>query len=309
MWRCCWAAINDGEGLQVAMPDLNRSLLLVNTNASGGDLNVDEIAERLRPIGPVVSPRCGNVETLRQAIVEHAAIVSRVLICGGDGTLSSALPALLSTGLPLGVLPCGTANDFARSLGISDLETGIDSVIAGHVQGVDIGVVNGHYFLNAAGIGLGPEITKNLDKAAKRRFGVLGYLLEAVRQVHGNRGMRVVVDCDGKRVTLRSMQLTVANGIHYGGGMTISDDARLDDGRLDVLCIGPQSLLRLLAYGPSMRSGQLVDDQNIKTFSGCKVTVTTQHAVDVAADGEVVTQTPAEYHVLPLALKVFVPVE
>lgn len=293
----------------MAVPDLHRSLLLVNTNASGGDTDVDEIAERLSPLGPVLSPDCTNADTLRQAIVEHAATVSRVLICGGDGTLSSALPALLPSGLPLGVLPCGTANDFARSLGIADLDTGIQSVIAGHIKAVDIGVVNGNYFLNAAGIGLGPDITKNLDKAAKRRFGVLGYLLEAVRQVRGNRGTRLVIDCDGTRVALRSMQVTVANGIHYGGGMTISEDARLDDARLDVLCIRPQSLLRLLAYGPLMRSGKLVDDKNIKTFSGRKVAVITRHAMDVAADGEVVTQTPAEYHVLPLALKVFVPVQ
>lgn len=290
------------------MPDLNLSLLLINTNAGGGDIDVDEIAERLSTLGPVVSPVCTDAETLRHAIVEHAAVVRRVLICGGDGTLNSALPALLPTGLPLGVLPCGTANDFARSLGVTDLDTGIESAIAGHCQAVDIGVVNGNYFLNAAGIGLGPAISKNLGKSAKRRFGVLGYLLQALRQFRGHRGMRLVLNCDGKRVALRSMQVTIANGVHYGGGMTISDDARLDDGRLDVLCIRPQSLLRFLAYGPSMRSGKLVDDENIKTFSCRKVAVVTRHAVDVTADGDLATRTPAECHVLPRALKVFVPV-
>jgi diacylglycerol kinase (ATP) len=235
--------------------------------------------------------------------------VRRVLICGGDGTLNSALPALLSTGLPLGVLPCGTANDFARSLGIRDLEAGIESVLAGHVQAVDVGVVNGRYFLNAAGIGLGPKINKSLDKAAKSRIGVLEYLLQAIRHMRDYRGVRLVLDCDGERVALRSLQVTIANGIHYGGGMTISEDARLDDGRLDVLSIKPQSLLRLLAYGLSMRSGRLVDDENITTFSCRRVAVTTRHAVDVTADGELVTRTPAECHVRSRVLKVFVPVQ
>jgi diacylglycerol kinase (ATP) len=291
------------------MPDLDRSLLLVNAKARRGDIDVEEIADRLSSLGPVLVPVCPAAEMLRSAILEHADAVRRVLICGGDGTLNCALPALLSTGLPLGVLPCGTANDFARSLGIKDLDAGIESAIAGHVRAVDVGVVNGSYFLNAAGIGLGPEINKNLGKAAKSRFGVLEYFLQALRQARGHRGMRLVLDCDGEQVSLRSMQLTIANGVHYGGGMTISDDARLDDGRLDVLCIRPQSLLRLLGYGLSMRSGRLVDDENIRTFSCRRVTVTTRHAADVTADGELVTRTPAECHVRSRALKVFVPVQ
>ncbi len=291
------------------MADLNGSLLLVNANARSGDVAIDDITERLGALGPIVCPECSDARTLHQAILDHAAKVRRVLICGGDGTLNSALPALLSTGLPLGVLPCGTANDFARSLGIPDLDAAIECVIAGDVQTVDVGVVNGHHFLNAAGIGLGPDINRNLDKATKRRFGVLGYLLQAFRQLRGNRGIRLTIDCDSNRVTLRSIQLTIANGIHYGGGMTISQDARLDDGRLDVLCIRPQGLLRLLAYGPSMRSGKLVDDENIRTFSAREVGVSARRAVDVTADGELVTRTPARFHVLSRALKVFVPIQ
>lgn len=291
------------------MPDLDRTLLLVNANARDGDIDVEKIADRLSPLGPILAPVCPDAESLRRAILHHAVAVGRVLICGGDGTLNSALPALLSTGLPLGVLPCGTANDFARSLGIKNLDGGIESVIAGHVQSVDVGVVNGNYFLNAVGIGLGPEINRNLEKAAKSRFGVLEYFFKALRHVRGHRDTRLVLVCDDERVELRSMQLTIANGVHYGGGMTISKDARLDDGRLDVLCIKPQSLLRLLAYGPSMRSGRLADDENIRTFSCRKVAVTSRHAMEVTADGEPVTRTPAECHVRSSALKVFVPVQ
>jgi diacylglycerol kinase (ATP) len=291
------------------MPDPDRSLLLVNAAARRGDIDVDEIAARLRPLGPVVAPACLDAETLHRAILEHAGVVGRVLICGGDGTLNSALPALLSTGLPLGVLPGGTANDFARSLGIRDLDAGIKTVLAGHIQAVDVGVINGRYFLNAAGIGLGPMINKSLDKAAKSRIGVLEYFMKALRHVRGYRGVPLVLDCDGERVALRSMQVTIANGIHYGGGMTISQAARLDDGRLDVLCIKPQGLLRLLAYALSLRAGTLVDDEHIRTFSCRRVAVTTRRATDVTADGEFVTRTPAECHVRARALKVFVPVQ
>jgi diacylglycerol kinase (ATP) len=291
------------------MPDLEASLLLVNANARGGDIDVDEIADRLEPLGPVIAPVCPDSKALRREILEHADKVRRVLIHGGDGTLNSALPALLSTGLPLGVLPGGTANDFARSLGIRDVDAGIETVIAGHVEALDVGVVNGNYFLNAAGIGLGPEINKNLGKAAKKRFGVLEYFLQALRHVRGYRGVRLVLNCDGERVALRSMQVTIANGVHYGGGMTISKDAQLDDGCLDVLCIKPQSLLRLLTYALSLRSGRLADDANIRTFSCRKVAVMTRHAADVTADGELVTRTPVECHVRSRALKVYVPVQ
>lgn len=286
-----------------------RSLLLVNPGSGNGDAEVDDVIVALEAIGPVVAPECHDAESMKEAIARNAGSVRRVVIGGGDGTLNAALPEVMSAALPLGILPFGTANDFARSLGLADPGEAVAAILAGHTREVDVGVVNGKFFLNAVGIGLGPKINKDLKSTAKGRLGVLAYLLQALRHAPEHRGMRTVIDCDGKAVSMRSIHITIGNGIHYGGGMTIASDARLDDGCLRVLAIRPQSMWSLLRYGPSIRTGKLEDDRNMKTFRCRRVTVRTRRASDVTADGELVTRTPVECHTLRAALKVYAPME
>jgi diacylglycerol kinase (ATP) len=286
-----------------------RSLLLVNPGSGNGKVELDELIAALEGIGPVVIPGCHDAETMTEAISRYAGTVCRIVIGGGDGTLNAALPAVMSAAVPLGILPFGTANDFARSLGLTDPGKAMDAILSGHTRDVDVGVVNDRYFLNAVGIGLGPKINRDLTATTKGRLGVLAYLLQALRHVPEHRGMRTVIECDGKAVSLRSIHITIGNGIHYGGGMTIASDARLDDGHLRVLALRPQSMMSLLRYGPAFRSGELEDDQNLRTFSCRHVSVRTRRASDVTADGEFVTRTPVKCHTLRAALKVYAPME
>lgn len=284
-----------------------RALLLLNPNAREGDVDRDALIARLKRLQPVLVQRCCGPEAMRNAIARSARRVERILIGGGDGTLNAALPAVLDAGLPLGVLPLGTANDFARSLGIVDLSAALDVVLGDHTREIDVGVVNGHHFLNAVAIGLGPRINRALDAESKARLGVLSYLVNALRNARSYRGTRTVIECDGQTASLRSMHVSIGNGIHYGGGMTISRDARLDDGLLRVVSIRPQGLLSLLTYGAAMRSGDIKDDENVQTFAGRTVTVRTRRSMEVTADGEPVTRTPVECRSLRRALTVFSP--
>jgi YegS/Rv2252/BmrU family lipid kinase len=286
---------------------VNRTLLLLNPNARSGDIDREAMIAELERIGPVIAPECSKPASMQHAVSQYADSVQRIVIGGGDGTLNNALSAVLQSGLPLGVLPLGTANDFARSLGIADLPAAVDVILAGHTQDVDVGLVNDRRFLNAVGIGLGPRINRALDSATKARFGVASYLLNAYRTVRNYRGTRAVIQCDGTNVSVRSMHISIGNGIHYGGGMTISRDAKLDDGLLRVISIRPQTFLSLLTYGPSMRTGDVADDENLQTFAGRTVIVRTRRTMEVTADGELVTKTPVECRSLRRALTVFVP--
>jgi diacylglycerol kinase (ATP) len=281
--------------------------LIVNPNARQGDADLSEVVDRLKRIGPVVSSPGADAAGTQRAISQHAKTVRRVVIGGGDGTLSAALPALLAVRLPLGVLPLGTANDFARSIGISDLATAVDAIVSGHTRAVDVGLVNGVHFLNAVGIGLGPRINRDLDTGTKSRFGVLGYFLHFLRHAREERSLHAEIDCDGEIVAVRSLQITIANGIHYGGGMTIAKDASLEDGMLDVLSIRPRGALRLLLRGPAIRSGEADDRDLLQTFRGKVVRVWTQQPMEVTADGEPVTRTPVQCRALRGALTVFAP--
>ena len=287
---------------------MSRTLLLLNPNARRGDLDRKALIADLERIGPVIAPDCSKPASMQHAISRYTGSVQRLVVGGGDGTLNAALPAVLRSRLPLGVLPLGTANDFARSLGIADLAAAVDIILAGHTRDVDVGLVNDHHFLNAVGVGLGPRINRALDSGTKARFGIAGYLLNAYRTARNYRGTRVVIECDGNAVSVRSMHVSVGNGIHYGGGMTISRDAKLDDGLLRVISIRPQSFLSLLTYGPSLRTGDVADDENLQTFAGRTVIVRSRRTMEVTADGELVTETPAECRSLRRALEVFVPV-
>jgi YegS/Rv2252/BmrU family lipid kinase len=283
------------------------TLLLVNPNARSGEYDRGKLTEALQVLGPVVTPRGTGRDAATRAIADHAGSVQRVVIGGGDGSLHAALPALLDAGLPLGVLPLGTANDFARSLGISDVANALEVILSGHTKAVDVGLVNDIPFLNAVGIGLGPEINKDLDKESKSSFGVFAYLLHAVRNLRDYQGIHAVIECDGAASAVRSLQITIVNGIHYGGGMTISSDARLDDGLLEVLSIPPQSVFSLLLRGPALRSGNTEDVAGLRTFRGKKISVRTRRPMDVTADGEPVTKTPVECRTIEGSLRVYAP--
>lgn len=289
------------------METTDRTLLLINPGARKGETDIAALKERLKQLAPLVDPPAPGKRAMHDVIAQHAGSVQRIVIGGGDGTLHNALAAVLEADLPLGVLPLGTANDFARSLGIEDLGSAVDVIAEGHIRSVDVGVVNNTYFLNAVGIGLGPQINRDLDEKTKSRFGVLGYFLHFLRNRRIVRGMRAEITCDGKTVQVKSLQITIANGIHYGGGMTIVKDARIDDGILDVLSIPPQSTWSLLMRGPALRTGNVRDNEYVRTFHGKEVSVRTRRTMEVTADGEPVTQTPVECRVLCKSLRVFAP--
>jgi YegS/Rv2252/BmrU family lipid kinase len=206
------------------------------------------------------------------------------------------------------VIPLGTANDFARSLELPlDPRLAAEAIVGNHTRVVGLGEANGHLFLNAVGIGLGAELTKAMDEESKARLGVTAYL-KSFAEVYRDFVLAAVISVDGERHATRYMQITIANGIHYGGGMTISREARLDDGKLQVLCLFPQKLLSLLSKGFSLRRGPIQDQERegMKMYSAKEVRVNTRKPTEVTADGELITTTPLTCRAIPDALTVYV---
>jgi YegS/Rv2252/BmrU family lipid kinase len=235
--------------------------------------------------------------------------LDRVLVGGGDGTLNRLLPALLGAGVAVGVLPLGTANDFANSLGIpAGPRQAVRVGLEGRVTRVDVGRVNGRPFLNAASLGLGAEVTARVSAELKARLGFLGYpraMLGAYREVRPFRA-RIRID-DAPPQRLRCIHLAVGNGPRYGGGALIAEDARLDDGRLHLFALAPLPLWRLLLLAPWLGRGRHRGRPDTLTRPALRVRVQTSRRLPVSADGEIVASTPAEFDLLPAALGVLVP--
>lgn len=289
------------------MATLN-ALLLVNPNSRSGDVGLPQVRQWLDSagIGYIEVARATD-ETPSQSIVRLAGEVNCVIVGGGDGSLNAAAEGLVKTGLPLGVLPMGTANDFARTMGLPlDLETAIEIIASGKTAQIDLGVANDHFFFNVASVGFSAKLAKSLTESAKKRWGKLGYGLVAAQLLASSRLFGVLLEHDGKTEKLRTLQLAVGNGRHYGGGMTVHEDATVTDGLLDFYSLEVDHWWKLITLLPSLRAGTQGKWDNVRTFSTKGLTITTRGPHDVNLDGELKTKTPLQVTIREKAIRVFV---
>nr|WP_246245762.1 lipid kinase [Mesorhizobium zhangyense] len=286
-----------------------RALLVVNPKARRGGETIAPALDVLKASGiEVVDMTAGKDQPIDELIRKQATGCDLVIVGGGDGTLNAAAPALVDLKLPLGVLPLGTANDFARTVGIPPDPVKAAEVIAqGLLTPIDLGEVNGHLFFNVASIGFSAELAADLSDKAKKRWGKLGYGIVAARLLARSRLFSAHLDHDGTTEKIRTLQISVGNGKHYGGGMTVEETATADDGRLDFYSLEVDHWWRLLALLPSLRRGTQGRWDDVRAFQTTEVTVRTSRPRPVNTDGELCTTTPAHFRIRPKALSVFVP--
>lgn len=288
-----------------------RALVLINPGARQGAAHADTATKQLWAMGvDVVRTPIPALTQWPQLIDAYAEHIDCVVVGGGDGTLNFATAPIMRNNLTLGVLPLGTANDFARTLGYpSDPAAACRIIAEGLDHRVDVGCVNDVHFLNVASIGLAVRARHYRSARAKRWFGSLGYARNLYAAFRDTRPFHVHVNCNGQRRRLHTIQLAIGNGRYYGGGLAVAGDAAIDDGKLDLFSLEPQSapalmrLLPTLIRGPSgaIRGGQLMQ--------GTHMRIVTRHPRAINTDGEVLTHTPALFRVLPRALGVRVPTD
>jgi YegS/Rv2252/BmrU family lipid kinase len=288
-----------------------RALLIVNERSRQGAEAAEAAAALLAGHGlQLLRERPPEGEGLDTTIRRHAGAVDLVVLGGGDGTLNAAAPALRDTGLPLGILPLGTANDLARTLGIpTDLADAARVVAEGRVRRIDLGEVNGRPFFNVASIGLSVAMTRELTGGLKRRWGRLGYALATFRALARLRPFRAEIRHDGQVLRVRTIQVSVGNGRHYGGGMTVDEAAAIDDGLLHLYSVEVASLWKLALIYPAFRAGRHGMLREVRSIAAPEFVLRTRRQRRVNTDGEITTRTPARFRVLRDALAVIVPAE
>ena len=255
-----------------------------------------------------VEGRCDGSDSMRSTIESAPGAFDCVIVGGGDGTLNCAAPALKRTGLPLGILPLGTANDLARTLGIGpDLTSAAEIIVAGHRRPIDLGEVNGNPFFNVASIGFSAELARELTGEMKRRFGRLGYAVAGARLLARMRPFTAFIEHDGRVDKVKTLQIAVGNGRHYGGGLTVALNAEPDDGLFHVYSLEVDHWWRLVALMPWLRAGTHGSWRDVRAFTASELTIKTRRARSVNTDGELSSATPAVFKVLRSAVDIYAP--
>ena len=288
---------------------MSRALLLINPKSRNGGSDLEGALDVLRQGGiDLVKFAEPGKQSFEQAIADQGRSCDFVVIGGGDGTLNGAVGGLLKLGRPFGILPLGTANDLARTLQLP--EDPIECariIVAGVTRKIDLGCANDKYFFNVASLGISSDVARLLDRDMKARYGVFGYAVTLWRAAARRRVIRATLVCDGRSSTVRVIQISIGNGLYYGGGMAIAADASIDDGMLDVLLVAPQSLWELIKRLPMLRWGRHDLNRTVRHLRCREVRLEMRVSLPVNTDGEVTTTTPATFELRPKALDVFVP--
>ncbi|GIW77758.1 MAG: lipid kinase [Phycisphaerae bacterium] len=284
-------------------------LFLANRQARQCALRARQAETEFQKTGvPLIKPDLSNVRDLSRLILDHADKVDRVIVVGGDGSINSTLSGLLKTQLPLGIIPAGTANDLARTLNLPD--TPVEAarlILSDQKRVIDVAQVNDHLFINAASLGLSVNITRQLTRSLKKRWGPFAYALASARAVFRAKPFHVHVTTEQEKVYLKTVQLVVGNGRYFGTGMTVHEQADIDDHSLDLYSVGVYHWWSILALLPSLRWGTHQSYRSVYNARGRRFRIETRVPRPITADGEILTHTPADFLIHPKALTVFAP--
>jgi diacylglycerol kinase (ATP) len=288
---------------------MKKALLLVNQHSRKGQNLLSQATVKLQALGfDLIVESTNRADEISDTIRRHQNQVELVIIGGGDGTLNCAIEGLIDTKLPLGILPMGTANDLARTLEIpTDLSAACQVIASGKIRLIDLGWVNGQHFFNVASLGLSVQITQRLTKDVKQRWGVLAYAFTALQTIWESRPFRAEIKVNNQSFHVKTIQIAIGNGRYYGGGMTVAEDATIDDRRLDLYSLETKNWWEIIALLPAMRQGNHNSWPNVRALHAQEIEINTSKRRPINTDGEITTQTPAKFRVIPQALAVIAP--
>lgn len=301
------------EPTPIVAQELPRPItLLINVNSRQGKMMFQDAVKAIEDAGvPLAQAVALQSKEEMQRILkrEIEAQAKLVIIGGGDGTLSGCAAQLINTPVAMGVLPLGTGNTLARSLGIPlDLKGAAQAIAQGHIEKMDVGCVNGRPFLNSVTLGLSTEMARALDKETKARYGLLAWPKVGIRVLKDHNSMILKVSSHERTYHVRTHQLVISNGRYIAGPIAATPTASVQDARLRVFVLGGSRMGSLLRATFEWISGRMTQSRSSKYFSTQKVRVESLRGrLEADVDGEINEKTPLELEIMPGALRVVVP--
>ena len=288
-------------------------MLIVNP-AAGSDQGVmiaGEAVKRLRD-------RFGDVDTVMTSAEGDARTAARaaagegcdyLFVAGGDGTLNEALNGVSDVpramaAVTFGIVPIGTGNDFATALGIpNDVDAAIDVLGRRCSRAVDVGRVNGTYFVNVSAGGFIAEASEAVSGPLKTIAGKLAYLIGGAQVLLRHEPIETTCRTPSEHQVVRLEAFAVCNSRLVGGGRLIAPDAVFDDGQLDVCLIADMPTVDFVGLLRKVSNGDHIADPRVRYFRTRELELTFERQVKVNVDGQVFETDRCTYSVLPKAAR------
>lgn len=294
-----------------------RARIIANPTSGSvrGDLGLDELEETARwltqrglPAELCLTERAGHARDLAREAVK--AGMDMVIAAGGDGTVNEVLQALAGHTTALGVLPMGTVNVWAREMNIPlSAAQAREVLLTGTKRLVDLGRAGSHFFLLMAGVGFDAEVARRVEHSTLKRWGLkfVDYMATVGLLSVTQQPTKIWMRFDGKRRTTSALMVLIGNTRLYGGALSFAHDAVADDGLLDLVILGGESLwgrLRVLVRA-FLRRGPL--SPRVR-YERCRtIRIESSPPLPVQVDGEVIGTLPMTFSIVPRALSVILP--
>jgi YegS/Rv2252/BmrU family lipid kinase len=298
---------------------MNKEALLLYNPCSGHKevlLNLDYITSRIQSMGYNLkiyrSIFSGSIE---KYIVDKVNDLNTdlIIISGGDGTINECVNGMMKKGLsiPLGILPLGTSNDFAHSLGIpSKLPLALDLISDCYLSPVDVGKANDKFFINVFSMGVFSRVSQNININIKNKFGKLAYYVKGFDAIQNYEAMHLEVVTSEGAYSDKFFLVLVFNGKGAGGFMKLANEADISDGLFDIICFKDVYFYDIPPLFLQVLQGEHLDSPHVLYFKANYLSIrngTSDKSYCTDVDGEQGPDLPLDICVLSNALKVFVP--
>jgi len=292
-------------------PVPREAVLIVNTRSRRGERLFREAAAKLEAAGvrliakhSIKRPGDDLIPTMKAAVRSGAPMV---IVGGGDGSLSCTVDEVVDRDCVFALLPLGTANSFARTLGIPlDLDGAIRTIATGRRRRIDVGAIDGDYFANASAIGLSPMIACTIPHRLKRYFGRPGYLLWSLWCLARFKAFALTVEGPEGCERLPALEVRILNG-RFHGGIEVAEDLAIDDGVIMVEAVRGHARTTLALNWLRLLLGRPKRERDVRQFRGRSLRIATDPPLPISIDGEVLARTPVTVRAAKRAIEVVVP--
>ena len=289
-----------------------QAILVVNAMSRKGADVFQEVRDKLIAAGIdlIEAHAIHDPEEMDKAICEAIERAPMVIVGGGDGSLSTNVDFFLGKDTVFAILPLGTANSFAGTLCIpKDIDSAIDVIANGERKRIDLGCIDGDYFVNAAAIGLSPMIAETVPHKLKRHLGMVGYMVWALWCAVRFRPFRLVVTHDdGRCEKVWATEVRIANGTHHGG-VELVESQEIDSGEIVIQAVTGTSVFGLAWSWFATLAKLKSRHGTTREFRGRKMRLDTRPRRHISIDGEVSAKTPVTVSVARGAIEVAAPRE